>query len=164
MRRKWQPTPVFLPGESHGQRNLVGYSPWVCKESDTTQQLNHHKHQRVFSASESNWHTKPVFSCLVRNVWNYKLRIELLCVITFPGSLIASFLQELISRVTTGFHGTRPLLIQQFYLPLIIPRELYFHKLFCFFHLIFRKVILKRQENQVGSYSANPGGNDKKKK
>ena len=27
-RRKWQPTPVFLPGESHGQRNLVGYSPW----------------------------------------------------------------------------------------------------------------------------------------
>ena len=27
-RRKWQPTPVFLPGESHGQRILVGYSPW----------------------------------------------------------------------------------------------------------------------------------------
>ena len=32
--------PVFLPGESYGQRNLVGYSPWVCKESDTTQQLS----------------------------------------------------------------------------------------------------------------------------
>ena len=30
-RRKWQPTPVFLPGESHGQRSLVGYSPWGCK-------------------------------------------------------------------------------------------------------------------------------------
>ena len=30
-RRKWQPTPVFLPGESHGQRSLEGYSPWVCK-------------------------------------------------------------------------------------------------------------------------------------
>ena len=28
-RRKWQPTPVFLPGESHGQRSLVGYRPWV---------------------------------------------------------------------------------------------------------------------------------------
>ena len=27
-RRKWQPTPIFLPGKSHGQRNLVGYSPW----------------------------------------------------------------------------------------------------------------------------------------
>ena len=36
-RRKWQPTPVFLPGESHGQRSLVGYSPWGCKESDTTE-------------------------------------------------------------------------------------------------------------------------------
>ena len=40
-RRKWQPTPVFLPGESHGQRSLVGYNPWGCKESDTTEQLTH---------------------------------------------------------------------------------------------------------------------------
>ena len=31
-----QPTPVFLPGESHGQRNLAGYSPWGHKESDRT--------------------------------------------------------------------------------------------------------------------------------
>ena len=38
-RRKWQPTPVFLPGESHGQRGLVGYGLWGCKESDTTKQL-----------------------------------------------------------------------------------------------------------------------------
>ena len=36
-RRKWQPTPVLLPGESHGQRNLVGCSPWGCTESDTTE-------------------------------------------------------------------------------------------------------------------------------
>ena len=35
-RRKWPPTPVFLPGKSHGQRSLAGYSPWVCNESDTT--------------------------------------------------------------------------------------------------------------------------------
>ena len=33
-RRAWQPTPVFLPGESHGQRSLAGYSPWDHKESD----------------------------------------------------------------------------------------------------------------------------------
>ena len=39
--RKWQPTPVCLPGESHGQRSLVGYSSWGCKESDTTEQLSH---------------------------------------------------------------------------------------------------------------------------
>ena len=36
-RGKWQPTPVFLPGKSHGQRSLAGYSPWGCKESDTTE-------------------------------------------------------------------------------------------------------------------------------
>ena len=35
-RRKWQPTPVFLPGESHGRRSLAGYRPWDHKESDTT--------------------------------------------------------------------------------------------------------------------------------
>ena len=43
-RRKWQPTPVFLPGESHGWRSLVGYSPRGCKESDTTEQLHFHFH------------------------------------------------------------------------------------------------------------------------
>src|SRR5574337_1023687 len=39
-RRKWQPTPVFLPGESHGRRSLVGCSPWGRKGSDTTEQLH----------------------------------------------------------------------------------------------------------------------------
>ena len=36
-RRKWQPTPVFLPGKFHGQRSQVGYSPWSLKELDTTE-------------------------------------------------------------------------------------------------------------------------------
>jgi len=35
-RKEWQPTPVFLPGKSHGQRSLTGYSPWGCKGSDRT--------------------------------------------------------------------------------------------------------------------------------
>ena len=39
-RRKWQPTPVFLPGESHGGSSLVGYSPWGPKELDTTERLH----------------------------------------------------------------------------------------------------------------------------
>ena len=38
-RREWQPAPVFLPGESQGQRSLAGYSPWGHKESDTTEWL-----------------------------------------------------------------------------------------------------------------------------
>ena len=36
-RRQWHPTPVLLPGKSHGQRSLVGCSPWGCKESDTAE-------------------------------------------------------------------------------------------------------------------------------
>ena len=51
-RRQWQPTPVLLPGKSHGQRSLVGCSPWGregsdttewgCEESDTTERLHFH--------------------------------------------------------------------------------------------------------------------------
>ena len=40
-RRNWQPTPVFLPEESHGWRSLAGHSQWGCKELDTTERLTH---------------------------------------------------------------------------------------------------------------------------
>ena len=43
-RRKWKPTSVFLPGKSHGQRSLVGYSPWGHKELDTTEWLHFQSH------------------------------------------------------------------------------------------------------------------------
>ena len=43
-RRKWQPTPVLLPGKSHGGKNLVGYSPWGHKELDMTEWLHFHFH------------------------------------------------------------------------------------------------------------------------
>ena len=43
-RRKWQPDPVFLPGKSHGQRSLVGYSPWGRKELDMTEPPPTHTH------------------------------------------------------------------------------------------------------------------------
>ena len=41
-RRQWHPTPVLLPGKSHGRRSLVGCSPWGRKESDTTERLHFH--------------------------------------------------------------------------------------------------------------------------
>ena len=41
-RRHWHPTPVLLPGKSHGRRSLVGCSPWGCEESDTTEQFHFH--------------------------------------------------------------------------------------------------------------------------
>ena len=43
-RREWQPSPVLLPGESHGQRSLAGYSPWGHKELDMTERLHLHFH------------------------------------------------------------------------------------------------------------------------
>ena len=41
-RRAWRLTPLFLPGESYGQKSLAGYSPWGCEELDTTEQLSMH--------------------------------------------------------------------------------------------------------------------------
>ena len=43
-RRKWQPIPVLMPGKFLGWRSLVGYSPWGCKESDTTERLHFTSH------------------------------------------------------------------------------------------------------------------------
>ena len=42
--RKWHPTPIFLPEKCHGQRSLVGYSPWGHKELDTTEHVSTHTH------------------------------------------------------------------------------------------------------------------------
>ena len=44
-RRKWQLTPVFLPGKSHGLRSLAGNSPWGRKKSDTTEGTRAQKHK-----------------------------------------------------------------------------------------------------------------------
>ena len=50
-RRKWQPTPAFMPGIFHGRRSLAGYSPWGCKEPDVTE----HVHTMLSSKANSKW-------------------------------------------------------------------------------------------------------------
>ena len=50
-RREWLPTPVFLPGKSHRERSLAGYSSWGRKELDTTEQLNQHLFQALLALS-----------------------------------------------------------------------------------------------------------------
>ena len=52
-RREWPPTPVFLPGESHRQRSLAGYSPWGHKELDTTKRLTLSLSASISSSSAS---------------------------------------------------------------------------------------------------------------
>ena len=56
-RRKWQSTPALLPGKSHGQKSLIGYSPWGRKESDTTERLHFH----LFSLAEMGFETHREF-------------------------------------------------------------------------------------------------------
>ena len=59
-RRKWQPTPVFLPGVLHGQRILAGYSPWSHKESDMTEWLTHTHTTHTYTHIHT-WFTYLVF-------------------------------------------------------------------------------------------------------
>jgi len=80
-RRKWQPTPVFLPGESHGQGGLVGCSLWGCKESDTTKQLTHththvteelrHHRERVAKTQRTQGRSTQTISTLQLDVQVY---------------------------------------------------------------------------------------------
>ena len=58
-RRQWYPTPVLLPGKSHGWRRLVGCSPWGREELDTTEQL--HFHFSLFMQWRRQWQPTPVF-------------------------------------------------------------------------------------------------------
>ena len=48
LRRKWQHTPVFLLGKSHGQRSLAGYSPWSCRAGHDSVTEHEHKHNCIF--------------------------------------------------------------------------------------------------------------------
>ena len=61
-RKKCQLTPVFLPGESHGQRSLVGYNPWGCKELGTTEHTHTHTH------ITQNLSSQPFLSVTFSNV------------------------------------------------------------------------------------------------
>ena len=52
-RRQWHPTPVLLPGKSHGRRSLVGYSPWGRKELDSTEQHHFHALEKKMATHSS---------------------------------------------------------------------------------------------------------------
>ena len=67
-----QPTLVFLPGESHGQRSLAGYSPCGHKESDTTKRLNTHTEISNVHFSARPTELSFIFPCFL---WKYKIRV-----------------------------------------------------------------------------------------
>ena len=79
-RREWQPTPVFLPGEFHGQRSLVGYSSWSHKESDMTEWLtqttkSYDLRRHTILSSLFLWYTfkncLSTMSWVIKKAWNH---------------------------------------------------------------------------------------------
>ena len=78
-RRKWQPAPVFLPEESHGQGSLVGYNPQGHKELDTTEQLSTAQHR---SWEEKKGRMEP-FS------FHLALRLDTTVCSTVPAKILA---------------------------------------------------------------------------
>ena len=67
-RKQWQPTLVFLPGKSHGQRSLVGYSQWSCKELDTTEWLNTSTRWRMGANFEQDFKLFVFFSGIFQGI------------------------------------------------------------------------------------------------
>ena len=78
-RRKWQPTPAFLPGESHGQRSLAGYSPWVAKSQ--TLQLSMHAY---------TWKLLTVY---ILNILTTKKRVIMWCDRSINNVMVVTILQ-----------------------------------------------------------------------
>ena len=64
-RRKWQPTPVFSPGKSQGQRSLEGYSPWGHKELDKLSNWTQHNNKTTCVMSDTTWDTETPTNALL---------------------------------------------------------------------------------------------------
>ena len=79
-RRKWSPPPAFLPGKFQEQRNLVGCSPWSCKESDTTEHAHAGGQKGVEWEEAGDW-----------NWYIYTIKIHILCTkYTAVGNILCS--------------------------------------------------------------------------
>ena len=105
LRRQWHPTPVLLPGKSHGRRSLVGCSPWGHKESDTTERLHFHFQcifyfSLLFSSSRSLVNISCIFSILFLKSW---VTFIFIILNSFSGSLLISISFSCFSGVFLGF-------------------------------------------------------------
>ena len=113
-RREWLPTPVFLPGESHGQRSLVGYSPLAYKKSDMTECLNTFSHIHTtcifnkYSFSTCFHRTWPLFSKTLL-IFSYKLGFFFLVsyFINITGSNLPKFNKPVFFFLTVWFWTVR---------------------------------------------------------
>ena len=99
-RRKRQPTPVLLPGKFHGQRSLVGYSPWGCKESDTTERPHLYSFLDSFPmwVITEYWEEFPVlYSRSLLVVYFIYSSVSCLLILSIFGCAVSSLLHRLFS-------------------------------------------------------------------
>ena len=95
-RSKWQPTPVFLPGKSHGLRSLVGYSLWGCKELDVTERVNtttNNTHSNFFPSMRRWWKWSELLKIhsvylVVASFATKDFHFEFFCLCSFLGNLL----------------------------------------------------------------------------
>ena len=103
-RRKWQPTPVFLPGKSHRQRSLVGYSPWGHKKSDTSERLHFHFLARHLVANIwTTGHLRALLSCYCCILTCIQISQEAGNVVWYS-HLFKNFPQSVVIHTVKGFH------------------------------------------------------------
>ena len=76
-RKKWQPTPVFLPGISHGQKSLMGYRLWGHKELDMTKQLSTHTHICPINLNaDIHTYTQVCTELFIPGLWTTATKLE----------------------------------------------------------------------------------------
>ena len=107
-RRKWQPTPVFLPGESQGQRSLVGCRLWGRTESDTTEATQQQQQQQsyicqsneteLFGKNFENY--EPCLKILVQQMWEWQAVVFRLSKVQGSGVLPPGASDTWLSRRT----------------------------------------------------------------
>ena len=138
-RREWQPTSVFLPGESHGQRSLAGYGPWGCKESDTLEWLTH--------AYYMSWPLHSKWRKWIHTFIQGYFR-SLRNILSYLGEKL--FISQVFSLLTYSFH-TKIIWLTRIILLLCEPKLLqwgstgvdsyFFSFKMCFFHSVSWKIV-----------------------
>ena len=113
-RRAWQPTPVFVPGDPLGQRSLVGYSVWGCRESDTTERLSRAQHCWLYRALTA------VRAFLVAGTRRYSLAV--VCSLLTVGLLLQSVGSGSMGFNRCGAQAQLPRSVQELPGPGIEPR------------------------------------------
>ena len=135
---KYQPIPVFLPGKFHGESNLAGYSPWDCKESDSTVWVCTHTHTHNNYRCWTSYRVCWLSTCLLK--WNVHLILPLIfyCfffILTYTSCLYILEINPLsVASFANIFSHSEGFLLILFIVPFAVQKLLSKFHLFFFFN------------------------------